>query len=322
MNNIDFLQSNEWKNFQSATGRKTLNIKGENFWTNIIEHELPIVGKYFYIPRGNIFEIKDKNVKNYLDNLFYLAKGEKVGWIRIEPLSNEILELTKKNIDSPIIKAPHDMQPKEIFVIDITKPEEQLLAEMKPKTRYNIKVAQKHNILVKIAPSSKKYTDEFLRLIKIMAKRQNIKTHSDEYYRKMFETIPNDILKLYIAEYKNEIIAANIMIFYDKTAIYLHGASDDKYKNLMAPHMLQWQAIKDAKKMGCEKYDFGGIKTRSYPNHLLYKERGNSWQGITRFKLSFSPNTKPVEFPGSYDIVINKNKYFLYRAVQKIKNII
>jgi len=151
-----------------------------------------------------------------------------------------------------------------------------------------------------------------LRLTKIMSERQGIVTHGENYYRKMLEIIPESIIKLYVAEYENKIIATNIVIFYGDTAYYLHGASDDKYKNLMAPHMLQWRQIQDARKAGCVRYDFCGVKVN--------EKKGKSWEGITRFKLGFSPNTKPVEFPGSYDIIVSPVRYWGYRIIQKIKN--
>jgi lipid II:glycine glycyltransferase (peptidoglycan interpeptide bridge formation enzyme) len=242
------------------------------------------------------------------------------------------------------------MQPKEILVMDITKSEEELLAEMKPKTRYNIKLSQKHGVSVKVISNFKlqisnqaqnpndqnkldsgsgagmanKYIEEFIRLVKITTKRDKITPHPENYYRKMFEAIPGDILKLYAAEYQNKVIAANLMIFFGKTATYLHGASDNKQRNLMAPYLLQWQAIKDAKKTGCEKYDFGGIKssgpTALDRNNLKRSDRYGSWSGITKFKLGFAPNIKPIEFPGCYDIIINPMKYKLYRITQKIKS--
>jgi len=187
---------------------------------------------------------------------------------------------------------------------------------MKSKTRYNIKVAEKHNVSVTGKQESKineKYISEFIRLTKIMAKRQGITPHPEKYYQKMLEIIPGEIMKLYLAEYEGKIIGANIMVFYGKVCTYLHGASDDQYKNLMAPYLLHWQAIRDAKNNGYEKYDFGGIKTGA---------RNNNWSGITRFKLGFSPNTKPTEFLGSYDLVINPARYKIYRIIQGIKSLI
>ena len=189
---------------------------------------------------------------------------------------------------------------------------------MKSKTRYNIKLAEKKEVRIKKREVSGEYVEDFLRLSKIMAERQGIVTHNESYYRKMFEVIPSEIIKLYIAEYENKIIAANIIIFYGDMTTYLHGASDDKYKNLMAPYLLQWQAIKDAKAVGCAKYDFGGVKIRSKNKEARSKK--NSWEGITRFKLGFSPNTETVEYPGCYDIIINQKKYWLYRTIQKIKS--
>ena len=134
----------------------------------------------------------------------------------------------------------------------------------------------------------------------------------------MLETIPGEIVKLYVAEYNNKIIAANLVVFYGDTAIYSHGATDDEYRNVMAPYLLQWQAILDAKEKGCKLYDFGGVKTGDRRQATWDR---NSWKGITRFKLGFSPQTQPIEFSGSYDIVIDKFKYASYLLFQKMKSI-
>jgi lipid II:glycine glycyltransferase (peptidoglycan interpeptide bridge formation enzyme) len=368
----EFLQSDEWRKFQESVGRRIFCISGDNFYASIVEHELPVVGKYFYIPKGPICHpeldsgsnngLSDK--RNFvrsrisarggsgMTSVIDLAKKEKAGWIRIEPANDDSLNSIKKSTSYKITKAPHDMQPRELFIIDITKPEDQLLAEMKSKTRYNIKLSHKRGVSVKVISNeschpeldsgSKKnpqlpqgirfrvkpgmtnnYFDRFIELVKVTAKRDGITPHPENYYRKMFETIPGDILKLYVAEYENKIIAANIIIHYGNTATYLHGASDNEFRNVMAPYLLQWQAILDAKKVGLKKYDFGGVcsgSTALDQNDLKRSNRYNSWQGITKFKTGFSPETKPVEFPGSYDIVINPMKYNLYRIIQQIKS--
>jgi len=318
----NFLQSEQWRKFQESVGRKTFHLENDNFRANIILHTLPLVGRYFYLPRGPIMSciMKHEAFSKQMQELIKLAKENKAGWIRIEPENEKILNLIKKNIKYKTIKAPHDMQPKETFVIDIAKSEEEILAGMKSKTRYNIKLAEKKEVRIKKREVSGEYIEDFLRLSKIMAERQGIVIHDESYYRKMFEVIPNAILKLYVTEYKGVFIVAIIVIFYGDTCIYLHSASDDKYKNLMAPYLLQWQAIKDAKAVGCAKYDFGGVKIRSKNKEARSKK--NSWEGITRFKLGFSPSTKPVEYPGSYDIIISFLRYWAYRALQWAKNFI
>ena len=364
----EFLQSEQWRKFQEAFGRRTFSISSESFSASIIEHDLPIVGKYFYIPRGPIISEQelansDQGIKELVD----LAKKERASWVRFDPENEDALEIIKNAVGADlasaqkgqaqglslqkykIVKAPHDMQPKQIFIIDITGTEEEILAKMKSKTRYNIRLAEKKGVSIRIT-NRYEYTngnmkdfDEFLRLTKVMAKRQGITPHPDEYYRKMLEIIPEEMLQLYVAEYDGKVVAANLMVFYGDTTIYLHGASDDEYRNVMAPYLLQWRAIREAKKRGCTKYDFGGIKTPTSPsspllgkgegrkNLLLDKEKVSrlagsdkvgGWAGITRFKLGFAPDTMPTEFPGSYDIVISSTRYWLYRSIQKIKSII
>jgi lipid II:glycine glycyltransferase (peptidoglycan interpeptide bridge formation enzyme) len=124
---------------------------------------------------------------------------------------------------------------------------------------------------------------------------------------------------------------------YGDTATYLHGATDDEYRNVMAPYLLQWQAIKDAKKAGYKFYDFGGVKTEisNSPNYLISNQTQNpnnqidkntryqipdtSWSGITKFKLGFAPETEPIKFPGSFDLIIKPQKYLPYRLVSQLK---
>lgn len=350
-NNNNFLQSDVWRKFQEAVGYRTFFVsvphpsplpKGEGdfvFSASIIEHQLPVVGKYLYIPRGPLVgisnfkfqisnEIQSSNdkIKKGMQCLMDLARKNNAGWIRIEPENEETLEIIKKNVDYKIAKAPHDMQPKEILAMDIAKTEEELLSEMKAKTRYNIKLAEKKGVGV-TSSWNKKYINEFVRLIKLTEKRKSIKFHSANYYQKMLEVIPSDILRLYVAEYNNKVIAANLVIFYGNTAIYLHGATDDEYRNVMAPYLLQWQAIKDAKKAGFLQYDFGGVKRISPLSSTpspggrgwLEKPSEGNWSGITKFKLGFAPNTDPIIFPGSYDIIIDRKKYYLYKIIQKTR---
>jgi peptidoglycan pentaglycine glycine transferase (the first glycine) len=311
----EFLQSRDWLKFQESVGRKTFHVEGENFLANIIEHNLPIAGKYFYIPKGPIFSGDMNHEKLNINNLMNLAKENKIGWIRVEPETKDILDVIKKSARCNVVKAPHDMQPKEIYVIDISKSEEELLAIMKSKTRYNIKLAEKKGVTIINAEEEKNnnYLDEFLRLTGIMAKRNGIVAHPESYYRKMLEIIPSDILKLYIARYQGKVIAANLVVFFESMCIYLHGSSDDEYRNVMAPYLLQWRQITDAKKAGFVKYDFGGVKI----NVLI----GKSWEGVTKFKTGFSPKTKATIFPGSYDIIINRRRYWTYRILQKLKGI-
>ncbi len=383
--NLEFLQFEQWRKFQESVGRKTFFLESAGFSASIVEHSLPIVGKYFYCPRGPIFfaeakknlksqipnseenqnSISKEEMKNGLRKLIALAQKENVGWIRIEPEKAETLEIIRNIAETDgnqlkIVRAPHDMQPKEIFVVDITKDAEILLSEMKPKTRYNIRLAEKKGVAVyetwnredkkqetrnnnqtnfneqisnNQTNQDTKYLstgqagkiqntnlEAFLKLTKEMAQRHGITAHPENYYRKMIETLPSEMLRIYVAQFEGKIIAANLVLFFGKTATYLHGASGNENRNVMAPFLLQWQAMLDAKEMGYEKYDFGGVKTISNIQHST--DNKNTWEGITMFKLGFSPNTQPVEFPGSYDIIINPRRYAVYSGLQKAKGLL
>lgn len=327
-----FLQSNHWRTFQEAVGRKTFQLeeKDEDYdviiYCHIVSHTLAIVGDYFYVPRGPVFLNYESGTRNYekkmesfFENLIILGKKNNAGWIRIEPSSEKGLNIIKESLPKgvKIKKSASDVQPKEILVLDITKSEAELLSGMKQKTRYNLRLAEKRKVKVssiEYNSSNAKHFDEFIRLVKITSERDRIKSHPEKYYRTMFEIIPGDILKLYAAEYKGKIIAANLVLFFGTTATYMHGASDNDFRNVMAPHLLQWRQILDAKRAGCGKYDFGGVKTED--------AGGKSWEGITKFKTGFAPETDPIKFPGDYDIVLNPLKYNLYRLIQKVKRAI
>jgi lipid II:glycine glycyltransferase (peptidoglycan interpeptide bridge formation enzyme) len=267
---------------------------------------------------SNFKSSPNDKIKKFINDLVELAKNNNAEWIRIEPNSEKELDLIKENLPMglKIKKSAVDMQPREILVMDISGSEEENLAGMKQKTRYNIRLAEKKG--VHVSHNTQHIThniNEFLKLVKITAKRDGITAHPENYYRKMFETIPNEVLKLYVAEYEGKTIAANLVLFFGKTATYMHGASDNEHRNVMAPYLLQWQQILDAKKKGCERYDFGGVKISHNMEHVTH----NNWAGITKFKTGFAPDAKPIEFSGCYDIILNPVRYMLYRLLRKIK---
>ena len=288
------LQSKYWTAVLRAEGKDVWQVEDINEETYCTNYKLPLVGRYAYCPRA--YGLKEKDFKQIIKQ----AKDKNLGWVRFDLLTAR-QDLT--------VKAPHNMQPKQNFIIDISLPEEKLLSGMKSKTRYNIRLAKKKGVEIFVT-REQKYIDKFIDLVEQTAKRKGISFHEREHYLQMFQNIPEDVLKLNVAEYEGEVIAANIVSFYGGVATYLHGATSDQHRNVMAPFLLQWQAILDAKERGIKYYDFGGIFPES--------SKGGQ-QGITRFKLGFSPKTKPFQTAGSHDIILNKPKYWLYRFLQRLK---
>lgn len=315
----NFLQSPEWARFQEMNGREVVRTESGVYG---FVHTLPIVGAYLYLPRfpgGNI-----SDAQSILKDLVSLAQQKKFGWIRVEPETEEILHVCERVISSwgeneqvRLVKAPHDMQPRETFVMDISKSEEELLVQMKAKTRYNVRLAEKKGVRI-FMTREKKYRDIFLTLIEATAKRQNILPHPKSYYEKMIDAFSEEKLTLFVAEYEGVVLAANFVLFAGDTATYLHGGTSDAHREVMAPVLLQWEQMREAKRRGCHWYDFGGVSVSAEINN--HQSKIAAWEGITRFKLGFSPDTVPMTFPGCYDMVVDQKRYELYshlRFLQK-----
>ncbi len=297
----NLLQSKYWTAVLHAEGKDVWQVETVDKEVCCTNYKLPLVGEYAYCPRAYNLEKED------FKKIIKQAKDKDLGWVRLDIQNKELIEELNKKYS--IQTAPHNMQPKQNFIIDIDLMEEELLTEMKSKARYNVRLAKKKGVEI-LVTREQKYVDKFVELVEQTAQRKGVSFHEREHYLQMFKNIPEDALQLYVAKYEGEVIAANIISFYGGVATYLHGATSDQYRNVMAPFLLQWQAILDAKKQEIKHYDFGGIFPES-------KKGGQ--QGITRFKLGFSPKTKPFQTAGSYDIILNKPKYWAYRFLQKIK---
>ena len=334
--NKEFLQSALWLHFQETTGRAIVPCEGNGFVANGIIHTLPLVGNYLYVPRGPIIDNSQFstslpggqvcNLQTEIQKLMERAKEKKCSWLRIEPETEEVLEEIKKSTQYTIVKTSHDVQPREIFKIDITKTEEVLLAQMKPKTRYNIRLAEKRGVKV-CETREEKYIQAFLDLITATSGRKGITSHPRHYYRKFFEVLPEETCRLFVAEYEGRVLAANLIIFYEDTAIYLHGGSSDRHRDVMAPFLLQWEQIKRAKECGFRFYDFGGVHTedkgnekKESPSTHRPSPRMHSWSGMTKFKTGFAPNTLSTRYKGAYDIILNTPKYRMYRMLQRLRS--
>lgn len=323
----EFLQSEDWLVFQEAAGKKTVRFSDGDFSANGIIHELPVVGKYLYVPRGPVVGIgnPESGIRNVMWKFLEKAEESGAAWVRIEPKTEALLADIRRVTEQKIVKAPHNTQPRETFVVDISRSEEELLADMKPKTRYNIRLAEKRGVKV-FATREEKYSQAFLDLMQATADRKEIVPHPRAYYEKFLIALPEEVCRLFVAEYDGQILAANLLMISGMTATYLHGGSGDRHRDMMAPYLLQWEQMRFAKAKGCALYDFGGVKITDNRQQTTDNDKKKSkgedksaWTGITRFKLGFSPKTAPTVFPGGYDIVLDTRAYFLYERLRLLK---
>lgn len=292
-----FLQSKEWAKFQESLGRKI-------FWVDgvlIIKMPLPLGLCYLYSPKA-AYSLR-LTADSLIQKIKEIAKKEKAIFWRVEPSEAPPKEFIK-------IK---DTQPKCTLITDISKPESELLATMHEKTRYNLRLSERKGVGISNfqSPISNKNFEEFYDLLQKTSARQKIKLHSKNYYKKLAE-----FNEVFIAYHENVPVAAAMVNFYGDTATYLHGGSDEKYKNLMAPQLLHWEIIKIAKlrpvrgdisnasngARGIKFYDWWGIDEKK-------------WPGITRFKKGFGG--AEICAPGTYDLPLDKFWYWVYKIIRK-----
>ncbi len=301
--NKSFLQTEEWLEFQKSIGRPTWRFDNEKVVANIIQHDLPFGMNYLYIPHGPEIHL-DKitgGLKNELEHFIAyirkIAKEQKSIFIKIEPLQDSVIELL---YGAGLKKSSKEIQPHRSVIVDLEKSEDELLAEMHHKTRYNIKVAERHGLKLAV----RKDLDTFWKLLEQTAKKDNFFTHPKEYYNKLCN-MPGLMAETVFVEHDGQSIAGAIWLAYGDTAYYLHGAMDrdPKYKPMMAPYFLQWELIKTAKNYGMKHYDFWGIDAQKYP-------------GVTKFKLNWGG--RQVEHPGAFDLPIRKFWFLIYKILRKI----
>ena len=286
-----------WQKFQESLGCKTWRLTANHTSALIIRHPLPFGLCWLEIPRGPIVE-HGHSAKKFLDEVVVLAKKEKTVFVRFSPL--EPLRTTHYALRT----TKHDHHPQTTLVLDLSLSEEDLLRQMKPKGRYNIKVAQKNGVTV--APSHD--VDAFYHLLKKTTGRDGFSAHPVSYYRKMLEALAPHA-ELLLAEYQGKPVAGGIFVYLDDWGIYYYGASDYEHRNLMAPYLVQWSAIQEAKKRGCKHYDFLGIAPEGAKNH--------PWVGVTEFKHKFGGTV--VHYPQAKELVVRPLWYWAYQIYKKIR---
>jgi len=297
-----FLQSWSWAEFQKRVGRQCFFIRNQAGQALLIKYPLPLGQNYLYAPRGPILDSwQEESFFSFLPAVRDLAVKEKSLFWRFDP------PILSKELKIKNCRKVNDVQPAQTIILDLFKSEEELLSKMHYKTRYNIRLAARHQI--KIREGSAGEIEHFILLIRQTSQRDDFRSHPADYYRQMLnipEPNPADFyLKLLLAEHQGKILVANLVVFFGDTVTYLHGASADEYKSLMAPHLLQWEAIKMAKARGYHYYDFWGIDEKR-------------WPGVTRFKQGFAGQT--VEYPGTFDYVFSPAPYAVYSLGRKFLN--
>ena len=203
--------------------------------------------------------------------------------------------------------APHDVQPRHTILIDLHAPTEKLLARMKSKTRYNIRLAQKRGIEIQEAPASD--LRRWYTLYGETCARNRIGQRTMHYFETLFRIGcrrgSDTHVQLFLAQYAQTLVGGIIVVVHGGVATYLFGASKSTMRNLMANYLLQWHAMLYAKECGCQYYDLYGVAPQESNNHL---------SGLYRFKSGFGGMF--IERWGSIDYLVSPFSAHLYHLAE------
>jgi len=195
------------------------------------------------------------------------------------------------------VRAPKSTFAKHTVFLDITPNEDELLSQMKAKTRYNTRYAQRHGVVV-TEKTDREGLQIFLKLQRETATRQNFLIHPDKYYHQLFDTLqPHSMVHILVAEHQAQPLAAYLLLGHQGVLYYPYGGSATAKRNLFPSNLLMWEAILLGKRLNYQLMDMWGATT----------DEADPWWGFTRFKLGY--NGKLVEFIDSYDLVINTPVY-------------
>lgn len=294
----EFLASLEWAELLSSEEIvKTYGVYDQDKLVAVFNGVIKTIFnnlKYCYLPRGPILKSPD-DLAVYLF-LIKTFKEQGIIFLRVEPRDFLPAELkAQKTID---------LQPKQTLMLDLTLSVEELFNNFHPKTRYNIRLAEKKKIVVSSSTRLEDF-DNFWSLMKQTGTRDAFKIHGRAHYERLFSYNP-EFIKLVVAKKDEQIIAAGLFSFYEGRVTYLHGASSYGQRSLMAPYLLQWSVIKQAKELGFSYYDFYGVDALK-------------WPGVTRFKTGFGGFL--VSYNGTSDLILKPFIYYLYNLLRRLRRL-
>lgn len=297
------LQTKIWADFRVTQGWSYNNIDG----IFVLRRSLFSNKTFVYAPEVNFNAISNFDI--FLENAIKNAKINQAIFFRLEILDENSEEISKqldKLKEKGFIKAFEETQPEYRQIIDISGSEEEILAQMKEKGRYNIKIAQRKGVQVR--PSAN--VDEFYSLFQETAKRNGFKIRPKNYFEVLLDKLGADgYTELLEARSEDQIIAAEIVTYFDETASYLYGASSNESRETMAPYLLHLEAIRRAKIRGCKYYDLLAVAPEGEDKH--------KYAGISRFKRQFGGRT--VQIIGGYDLVFKPSWYKIFKFIEKMR---
>lgn len=310
----NFLQSWYWGEFQQRLGRQIhrtgIYKKNKLVGVMLSIEENAKRGKYLIVPGGPIIDWEDQELIDCsFSEMKRIAKQQKLAFVRIRPQVIENENSKKVFEQNGARLSPMHLTADLTYQLDITKSEEELLSNMRKATRYEIRKAEKLGINV---TSSKNESNikKFYELQLNTAKRQKFVPFSYDFFNQQFKTFfENDLALIFTATFEDKVLAQAFIIFYNSEAVYHYGVSTEDGRKYPGAYLLQWEAIKEAKKRGIKKYNFWGVAPIENTSHRF--------SGVSLFKRGFGG--EDVQYLHAHDLIISYPKYIFNFVVESIR---
>ncbi len=305
----NFLQSPSYGKMNKILGFKvTEEDFGGKGWALMVVRDAKR-GRYLEIPCGPLIDWSNRSVvKDAMNKIKTIAEQEKCVFVRIRPqlIKNE------KNLamlsDLGLKESPMHLAAEHTVMIDLTKDEETLLANMRRQTRYEVRRAEKLGIKV-LKDDSEAIFKEFHEVQTETAKRQNFIPPDLKTLLAEKEAFGENI-EIYIAETADgEKIAYGLIVKDGREGDYYEAASTELNRKLPGAYALLWKVMRDLKSEGYERFNLWGIAPAGQPNHR--------YAGVTTFKTGFGGEV--VEYIPAHDLIISKMKYLKDLVIEKAR---
>jgi peptidoglycan pentaglycine glycine transferase (the first glycine) len=282
--------------------------------TQVLFRSVPPAFSIAYVPKGPLVDwIYRPQANAFLAGLHRLCRSQHSILLKIEPHTSNSDALRDTISRYGFVASHSSVQPPRTILVDLAPTEEDILAAMKQKTRYNIRLAARKGVTIRHGTSRDLPT--FYRLMQITSQRDRFGIHSPDYFHAAFELFTPDRAALLLAEVQEEPVAGLMVFMHGSTAYYLFGASSNAHREKMPTYLLQWEAMRWAKAHGCQSYDLWGIpdadEATLESEFVAHGEPSAGLWGVYRFKRGFGGRvTRAVS---TFDFVYNRPLYWIYR---------
>jgi lipid II:glycine glycyltransferase (peptidoglycan interpeptide bridge formation enzyme) len=320
------LQSWEWGELKASVGWYPLRLalwdeRGERIVAaaqalrRAPAHMPPRLGNLAYIPKGPMIDrsyvTASEQEAGLLQRIFFtqlLATLRSEGALAVQVELPQVMESggglqtqtaleddearqTIRTLKAMGFYPVRPVQPARSILLDLTPDEDVLLAGTKEKWRYNVRLAARRGVVVRVAKSIQDIRDWY-RILRVTGQRDGFGIHTLDYYVRAWQLFaPRNLGQLFLAEHDGRLLAGIFVGCMARQAIYLYGASSNEQRQLMPNYLLQWEAMRWAKSQGARRYDFWGIPDSDDPGEAL--------AGVYRFKSGWGGQI--ARFAGNYE---------------------